>query len=86
MNGFGPCGAFQYGNFVDFTINVGLGTTVADMNQQGFVLSPNPAQDELFLDGFTEGLSNLSIMDLDGRLCHVAAVNERSGRQHLDIR
>jgi hypothetical protein len=29
-NGFGPCGSYQYGNFVDFTLNVGGTTGMVD--------------------------------------------------------
>lgn len=52
-NGNGPCGAYQYGNFDDFSIKV-VGTPVgmeenAANASQTVIISPNPATDQILV-------------------------------------
>lgn len=68
MNGFGPCGAFQYGNYQDFTLNVGLGTDLPEVDVSSLKVYPNPATDQLYLEGLTGIDNELSVISAAGQL------------------
>lgn len=71
VNGFGPCGSYQYGNFDDFTLIIS-GTGVAEpfngMNE-GLVLAPNPCTDVVSVTVPGKGpMERIVIIAVDGRL------------------
>ncbi|MCB0795043.1 MAG: T9SS type A sorting domain-containing protein [Flavobacteriales bacterium] len=67
INGFGPCGSFQYGNFQDFTLIVDASTTIAGPIDTEFdlVASPNP----------TSGIVHVQLPGTDVRQVVVRAAN-----------
>lgn len=71
VNGYGPCGSYQYGNFDDFTVIVS-GTGVAgpiDDRHAGLVLAPNPCTDLVNVTApGDDPLEGILILGTDGRL------------------
>jgi hypothetical protein len=51
QNGYGPCGNFQYGNFLDFTLVVDASNSI-DVVSAGssLVVGPNPTTGPIFVD------------------------------------
>ena len=64
-NGYGPCGAFQYGNFDDLTLNV-IGTTgIADApNNAPLSVGPNPTSGEVALNVRNDFPLDLSLIHI----------------------
>lgn len=84
-NGYGPCGAFQYGNFNDFTVVVGGTTGLTDIpSQEGLVAGPNPCSDLLTVqmrDGAT--VRRILVTGPDGRI--VRSLVPASGARSVPI-
>ena len=88
-NGFGPCGAYAYGNFDDFTINVeGNENGVNEIGNTAtpLIVSPNPTQGPLSLktdDGTP--LTRVTVMSTDGRVVQQHQPLVRTGAVQLDL-
>ena len=71
-NGYGPCGAYQYGNFEDFTLDVTGVSAIGTLNsgKAGTTASPNPATGLVTLkrDGGFSPKDRISVMGIDGSL------------------
>jgi trimeric autotransporter adhesin len=68
QNGFGPCGAYQYGNFNDFTVNV-IGAMAVDEvhDTNALLISPNPSGGRTFVERLHMG-DRVEVTDASGRL------------------
>ena len=73
QNGSGPCGAYQYGNYTDLTINVIGAAQVQEVDAEGLWVGPNPGDDQLRVR-VPRGLRSLQVITMDGRM-----VSEREG-------
>lgn len=80
-NGNGPCGFYQYGDFKDFTLNVGGTTAVAEARTSDAVVSPNPAHDVFAVSGLQAG-DQVDVLDLGGRSVHAGTA--QSDRLTID--
>ncbi len=69
MNGFGPCGSFQYGNFQDFTLTVTGPMSVGAVAQRRWELAPNPTTGTAVITG-NGPLGLVTVRDAQGRLVH----------------
>ena len=70
-NGYGPCGSFQYGSFDDFTLQVGLTTSIADLGANSSTLSasPNPTTGMVTLNlGNSAAKDMIALESMDGRV------------------
>ncbi len=69
-NGFGPCGAYQYGNFNDFTLNVGGSIGIDEDAAPGFNITaaPNPTEGIVHLTSEADALERVRIIGCDGRV------------------
>ncbi|MGV3630682.1 MAG: T9SS type A sorting domain-containing protein [Bacteroidota bacterium] len=80
-NGSGGCGNYQYGNFVDFAIQVTGGQFPLGVEEQisGITVQPNPANDKIVLEN--KGLNGTSyqLLSLDGT---EAASGKITGEKH----
>lgn len=69
-NGYGPCGAYQYGSFQDFTLDVTTPTSVREEAlASAFTIHPNPSNDQVTLtpaSPFGQG-SRVRLEGVDGR-------------------
>ncbi|MBL7957871.1 MAG: T9SS type A sorting domain-containing protein [Flavobacteriales bacterium] len=73
-NGFGPCGAYQYGDFKDFTVNVLGASQVAEAPMQAqVVLSPNPASGIISVTGLPSS-GTVQVFDARGAVMAQARV------------
>lgn len=87
INGYGPCGAFEYGNFDDFTLNV-IGTTGIEDQAHNAPLSvvPNPTQGEVTLTaGADFPLDRVVVHAADGRISLDRPLNGHTGAVQLDL-
>lgn len=77
-NGFGPCGAFQYGDFKDFTVNV-LGASQVEESSEGsqVVLSPNPASGIVSITGLPAS-GTVQVFDARGAVMSQTRVSRGS--------
>lgn len=67
-NGYGACGAYQYGNFNDFTLSVESTSSVAERTVPTLLqLAPNPVNDVLTITAAST-IQQLSVFSADGRL------------------
>jgi GEVED domain len=76
-NGFGPCGAYQYGNFDDFTLTVSGSDGLAETSAARITVGPNPTSGPVTLTcGANDQLERIAIFSADGRLVqlHIPAV------------
>ncbi|MFN0031327.1 MAG: T9SS type A sorting domain-containing protein [Flavobacteriales bacterium] len=70
-NGYGPCGSYQYGNFVDFTLNVTAGQNIVEADARpSLTANPIPATDELTVSTTSgaDGNAVLVLCDMAGRI------------------
>lgn len=67
-NGSGGCGDYQYGNFVDFSIQVTGGQFPLGISEQenSLKIAPNPAMDKLTIENKDLAGRSFSIVSLDG--------------------
>lgn len=86
LNGFGPCGAYQYGNFDDFTLTVGSGTGVRALDAYPVRISPNPATDRITITS-TNGapVQRVLVRGMDGRTVLDVPVATATGTIALDL-
>lgn len=89
MNGFGPCGQFQYGNFQDFTLNVdgstGIGSVVP-LHNDGLRIGPNPVIDGMTLIAPTGVVvDQVDVMSMDGRMVHREPIGVSGGQVRLNV-
>ncbi|MBK9275854.1 MAG: hypothetical protein IPM49_15135 [Flavobacteriales bacterium] len=86
-NGYGPCGAFQYGNFNDFTVVVsgtnGVGAPSA--TEAGPLLFPNPCTDRLSIQWPGPGVGPLTLIGPDGRIIRTLIGTERAPLRTIDV-
>ena len=89
VNGFGPCGSFQYGNFNDFTVNV-IGTPVgipdlSEKTMNNLVVSPNPASSyvTILLNAYKGGEATLQLTDMAGKIMRTIQVTK--DKEELDF-
>jgi hypothetical protein len=71
-NGSGPCGAYQYGDFKDFTLNVSGANGIGESAEGTMRISPNPAASVFTVAGAPIG-STVDVLDMNGRLVVRAA-------------
>ncbi|MBK8228830.1 MAG: T9SS type A sorting domain-containing protein [Flavobacteriales bacterium] len=80
-NGYGPCGAFQYGDFKDFTLNVNGVLSVTEEADEAFAIAPNPSMGFTTITGLpTTG--TIEVIDARGAVVEQAVV--RQGRAQFD--
>jgi hypothetical protein len=85
-NGYGPCGLYQYGNFDDFTINVGgFGTAVTNVKNiiQPVEVYPNPAYSSVMVAVKNAHEGILQLTDFIGQVIYTVNLNE--GNKILDL-
>lgn len=88
-NGFGPCGAYQYGNFDDFTINVtgsGIGMDELRKANAHLTASPNPTQGlvTVTMDDAAP-VDRIAVWSTDGRLVQQKSFAERTVSAQVDL-
>ncbi len=68
-NGFGPCGAFQYGNFDDFSLEVsGLVDGIHESDAAALIARPNPTEGAVsFSSSAGDPLLGVTLTTADGR-------------------
>lgn len=68
-NGYGPCGAFQYGNFNDFTVVVSGTNAIGPVTsgRTGLSVFPNPCTDRITIEWPEEEPGPLALIGPDGR-------------------
>lgn len=83
-NGFGPCGSYQYGNFVDLTLDVAGSNGLADgAMPYDLTLAPNPTTGDVVVS--TGGAAEqITVRDTQGRL--VLQQRVQGDRMTLDTR
>jgi hypothetical protein len=86
-NGYGPCGAYQYGNFDDFTLNVEGGTGIAAVEtDQLMLVGPNPTDGLVTIDTRDLGaVQRAVIWSVDGRRMMEPSLVQRTGLVQLDL-
>lgn len=88
VNGYGPCGSYQYGNFDDFTVIVS-GTGVAEPTNDphaGLRLVPNPCTDLVRVTVPGDHLmERIVILGADGRLVKDLMLASATGSSVLDL-
>ncbi|MBK9781995.1 MAG: T9SS type A sorting domain-containing protein [Anaerolineales bacterium] len=70
-NGYGACGVYEYGNFVDFRVTVTGGSVGIDENAKNeFAVFPNPASNRINAT-IKESMigSEYTIVDQLGKIC-----------------
>lgn len=82
-NGFGPCGSYQYGNFIDFSLEVIASTGVATQGAApAFSVWPTLTEGLVFVStDATLPMDQLTVIAMDGRVvrdAHLATAAERS--------
>jgi hypothetical protein len=86
-NGYGPCGAYQYGNFDDFTLNVSGNTGIASTAiSNAMIVGPNPTEGLVTID--TKGLGLVQravIWSVDGRRMMELPLAQQTGPVQLDL-
>jgi hypothetical protein len=87
-NGYGPCGSYQYGNFVDFSVNVVGPTGIADLNNVSDIFiqaNPNPMSNSLtvVMKSFSGNESTLKISDMTGKI--VQSIPVQNEKEVLDV-
>ncbi len=89
MNGYGPCGQFEYGNFQDFTLNVDGSTGIWSIDpgvEHGLVITPNPVVDQMTVlasDGMM--LQHIQVIDLEGRIVHEQPMEMIGGTARMNL-
>jgi hypothetical protein len=84
VNGFGPCGSYQYGNFDDFTLDVSGSTGIAEVAKPGVSVFPTPTLDVVNVIGFDgRRIDRVVVRSADGRL--VADRTYASGPVGVDL-
>lgn len=88
VNGYGPCGSYQYGNFDDFTLIVS-GTGVAERingTLGGLSLVPNPCTDLVSVTApGDDPLERIVILGADGKLLKDFALTNATRTSVLDL-
>lgn len=88
VNGYGPCGSYQYGNFDDFTVIVsgtGVSEPISDQ-YEGLVLAPNPCTDLVSVATSGEDpLERVVIVGTDGRLVKEFTLANATHTSVLDL-
>ena len=88
-NGYGPCGAYQYGNFNDFTLNVSGTTAVAEASAGAtapVLLSANPTNGLVALQASAAApLQRVIVRSMDGRVVQDQAFAANMDRVQLDL-
>lgn len=85
-NGYGPCGEYQYGNFVDFTLNVVNTTGLGEITALPLIAGPNPTNGPLTLttDANTP-VEKVVVWSADGRSVQQHVSSVRNGVVQLDL-
>jgi hypothetical protein len=84
-NGYGPCGAYQYGNFDDFTLNVEGNTGIASMERgNAVIVGPNPTEGLVTLD-VNGPIQRAVIWSLDGRRMMERSFAQNIGQVQVDM-
>jgi hypothetical protein len=83
-NGFGPCGAYQYGNFDDFTINVSGTTGIAERSLTDVSVAPNPSNG-LVRVSLGAGYEQVIVRAMDGRIVQQVPIIAQPGSVDLDL-
>ncbi len=84
-NGYGPCGAFQYGNFNDFTVVVGSTSVGAARRSNEPVLFPNPCTDRITVQWPDADLEQMTLLGPDGRIITLLPVVNGAPLRTLDV-
>lgn len=66
-NGSGPCGAYEYGNFDDFTAQILGPDGIEERNASPLVVGPNPTTGQLSVRT-DEALQRITVSSIDGRI------------------
>lgn len=67
-NGYGPCGSYQYGNFMDLTVTVSGATSVAEAAPEAaLALVADPVNEAITLSAAAP-LTQVAVMDMQGRV------------------
>jgi hypothetical protein len=86
VNGYGPCGSFQYGNFDDFTLNVSGSSSIAEAVPTDLVATPNPTSGSLILQGDPNGsVLRVVVRGVDGRTMGVHVRGARIDPLEVDL-
>ena len=85
-NGYGPCGAYQYGNFDDFTIDI-IGVSTGNNDELEAVnslnVSPNPATSAVTITTDHSGNGVLQLTNLSGQVVHAQQMTD--GADLIDV-
>lgn len=83
-NGYGPCGDYQYGNHVDFTLNVEPASAIDEPAVPVRLMGMNPTTGPVVLAS-TEPLDAVLVRTVDGRLVRAVPANGQAGSIALDL-
>ncbi|MBK9758390.1 MAG: T9SS type A sorting domain-containing protein [Flavobacteriales bacterium] len=86
-NGYGGCGDYQYGNFEDFTINVGDVSSVGENAASTSIITfPNPTNGPLTIEAGTgQPLERILVRSADGRLVQELAFTGMAAKVLVDL-
>ena len=83
-NGYGPCGDYQYGNHVDFMLNVEPASGIAEQGMTIRSLGANPTTGTLVLNA-SEPVDHVLVRSVDGRVVRSIPFNHHSGQLIVDM-
>lgn len=83
-NGYGPCGAYQYGNHVDFILNVEPASSIEEPDPLVVLQSANPTNGLLIFQALVP-IDRVSIRSTDGKLVLDRSLQGGTGNVQLDL-
>ena len=85
-NGFGPCGAYQYGNFDDFTLVIPGTDGMAEGNAAHLAVGPNPTTGPLIITSdANDPIERVVLWSADGQLVRSFTPTAPSVNARLDL-
>jgi hypothetical protein len=85
-NGYGACGAYQYGNFDDFTLNVTGPESIAEAHASPVAVGPNPTEGLITIDTKAIGaVQRLIVWSADGRRMMERSIASNAGQVQADL-
>lgn len=87
LNGFGPCGAYQYGNFDDFTVEVAGSTGLAAPATMAHPSAvPNPTTGPVTLTSAGNGsIEQVVVSTMEGRMVKQFTPDANTGTATVDL-